>query len=232
MNVPLPPLQADRSPAGVARGAAIFHSTCEVCHRAPGSERVSGAPVTDAPTFLGSFHAANLTAHPTAGIGKYSDAELARLVRYGVNRQGHRSLMPTYAMGDADVSALLGFLRSDDPLFRDDANCIATFAPERARQGSARGLRQRRDPGATRERRSGSSGTRDQRVRTLPRGRGLRLHRLSLSGVWCEGAGRGGRLRRRLRVPGPERSARHSRATSRRTKPASRTTRATTSTAR
>jgi mono/diheme cytochrome c family protein len=125
VDAPLPPLQADRSPAGVARGAAIFHSTCEVCHRAPGSERVSGAPVTDAPAFLGSFHAANLTAHATAGIGKYSDAELARLVRYGVNRHGHRSLMPTYAMGDADVRALLGFLRSDDPLFRADA----TVAP-------------------------------------------------------------------------------------------------------
>jgi mono/diheme cytochrome c family protein len=120
-DAPLPPLQADRSPAGLARGAAIFHSTCEVCHRAPGSERVSGAPVTDAPAFLGSFHAANITAHPTAGIGSYRDAELARLVRYGVNRHGHRTLMPTYAMGDADVAALLGFLRSDDPLFRADA---------------------------------------------------------------------------------------------------------------
>ena len=116
----LPPIRADRSPAAVARGAAIFHSTCEVCHRGPGSERVSGAPVTDAPAFLGSFHAPNLTTHPQAGIGSYRDEELARLLRYGVNRHGHRSLMPTYAMGDADVAALLGFLRSDDPLFRAD----------------------------------------------------------------------------------------------------------------
>jgi mono/diheme cytochrome c family protein len=120
VEVRFPPIRADQSPAAVARGAAIFHSTCEVCHRAPGSERVSGAPLTDAPAFLGSFHAANLTAHPTAGIGDYRDEELARLVRYGVNRRGHRSLMPTYAMGDADIAALLGFLRSDDPLFRAD----------------------------------------------------------------------------------------------------------------
>ncbi|MDF2697527.1 MAG: putative diheme cytochrome c-553 [Labilithrix sp.] len=120
VDVAYPPIEADRSPAGVARGAAIFHSTCEVCHRGGGSERATGAPLTDAPAFLGTFYAANLTAHPVAGAGALADKEIARLVRYGVDRRGRRTVMPSYAMGDADVAAVLGFLRSGDPMFAAD----------------------------------------------------------------------------------------------------------------
>ncbi|HSC85809.1 MAG TPA: c-type cytochrome [Polyangiaceae bacterium] len=118
---PLPPISADGSPAALERGAALFHSTCEVCHRGPGSATASGAPVTDVPAFLGTFHAPNLTRHPQAVLASYSDAELARLIRYGIDRNEHHLLMPTYGMGDADVAALLGFLRSADPLFHPDA---------------------------------------------------------------------------------------------------------------
>lgn len=34
-QAPLPPIAADRSREARERGAAIFHSTCEVCHRGP-----------------------------------------------------------------------------------------------------------------------------------------------------------------------------------------------------
>lgn len=125
VDAPYPPIEPDRSPAGVTRGAAIFHSTCEVCHRGAGSERASGAPITDPPAFLGTFHASNLTADRSAGVGAFADREIARMIRYGLNRQGKRSLMPTYAMGDADIAAVLGFMRSNDPLFLPDA----TIAP-------------------------------------------------------------------------------------------------------
>lgn len=119
-QAPLPPLAADRSPEGVARGAAIFHSTCEVCHRRPSGQRVAGAEMTDAPAFLGTFYSANITSHPSAGVGARSDAELARAIRYGVSHDGRRLPMPTYAMGDSDVAALIGFMRSDDPMFFPD----------------------------------------------------------------------------------------------------------------
>lgn len=117
---PRPPIHADRSAAGVARGAAIFHSTCELCHRAGGSARASGAPDGDAPAFLGRFYAPNLTSDPVHGIGAVADADVARMIRYGVTRAGHRGVMPTYGMGDADIAAVVGFLRSDDPLFSPD----------------------------------------------------------------------------------------------------------------
>lgn len=116
-----PPIHADRSAEAVARGAAIFHSTCEACHRGAGGERAMGAPLTEIPEFLGTFHSANLTSHPTAGIGALDDETIARVIRFGIDRDGKRIFMPTYGMGDADVAAVLGFLRSSDPLFASDA---------------------------------------------------------------------------------------------------------------
>lgn len=120
VSAPRPPIVADTSPAAVARGAVIFHSTCEVCHRAAGAERASGAQLTEAPAFLGTFHAPNITSDPAAGIGAMADEDIARVIRFGVGVHGERRLMPTYAMGDADVAAVLGFLRSADPMFRPD----------------------------------------------------------------------------------------------------------------
>ncbi len=120
VDLPAPPIEADRSPDAVARGAVIFHSTCEACHRGAGSDRASGAPMKDPPEFLGTFHTSNLTADRSAGIGALDDATLARTIRYGIDRHGRRMPMPSYGMGDADVAAVLGFLRSNDPLFTPD----------------------------------------------------------------------------------------------------------------
>jgi mono/diheme cytochrome c family protein len=115
-----PPLHADNSPAAIKRGEGIFRGDCEACHRQGGSQQASGGKLSELPEMLGTFYAANITSHPTAGIGKATDEELARIIRYGVNREGKLSIMPPSAMGDADIQAVLGFLRSADPLFAPD----------------------------------------------------------------------------------------------------------------
>lgn len=120
IEAPYPPIRADRSPQGVARGAVIFHAVCEPCHRAPDSERAAGAYLAQIPKDLGTFYASNLTSDVAAGIGGLRDEEIARAIRYGVNRHGRISVMPGSAMGDADVAAVIGFLRSEDPLFLPD----------------------------------------------------------------------------------------------------------------
>jgi len=120
LDVPFPKITADRSPEGLARGAVIFHATCEACHRAATADRASGAPIHDAPEWLGQLHSGNITSDRAAGIGSISDAVAARMIRYGVNRSGHWAPMPAYAMSDADLAAVLGFLRGDDPLFRPE----------------------------------------------------------------------------------------------------------------
>jgi mono/diheme cytochrome c family protein len=120
-EVPYPAVAAGTGAEAIARGAAIFRASCTSCHQAPGSPRAAGAPLSDAPPWIGSFHAANLTSHGAAGIGAVEDAVLARSIRYGVDREGRWMPMPSYALSDADLGAVLAFLRSDDALLRPDA---------------------------------------------------------------------------------------------------------------
>lgn len=119
-HTPYPPLHADSSAAALQRGEALFRGACEACHRPPGAEHVIGAPMKDAPAWLGELHTANLTSHPTAGVGAAKDEELARTIRYGVSRDHRLTPMPPSSMGDKDLEAVLGFMRSSHPLFQAD----------------------------------------------------------------------------------------------------------------
>ncbi|HEX7150883.1 MAG TPA: c-type cytochrome [Thermoanaerobaculia bacterium] len=121
VDVPLPDIKADMRPEARAKGAAIFHSMCEGCHREPDSDRAAGAHMKEVPSFLGEFHSANLTHHKTAGIGGLSDGQVARQIRFAVNRHNQRTIMPSLGMSDEDLAAVIGYLRSDDPLFAPDA---------------------------------------------------------------------------------------------------------------
>lgn len=118
--VPYPEIRADTSAEGVARGRQIYEGTCDACHRPVGGERAVGQRMTDLPDALGAFYTANITQHPTAGIGQRTDAELARVIRYGVTHDNRRALMG-WAMSDADVAAVIGYLRSGAPEFEPDA---------------------------------------------------------------------------------------------------------------
>lgn len=118
-DVPTPPIRAARDPAEVARGERIFRSTCLLCHGGADG-RASGRRMDDIPAFLGTFHSANITADAAAGVGRWTDDDLARAIRFSV-RPDRRALfvMPSYrAMSDADVAAVMGFMRSGDPIFR------------------------------------------------------------------------------------------------------------------
>jgi mono/diheme cytochrome c family protein len=65
--------------------------------------------------------AANITSHPTAGIGGWSEAEIASAIRQGVARDGH-ALKPPMAFGfyagikDADLKDVIAWLRTVPPL--------------------------------------------------------------------------------------------------------------------
>ena len=65
--------------------------------------------------------AANITAHPSAGIGGWSDAEIGRAIPHGIGRDG-RALKPPMAYGyyaglkDSDLADIIAYLRTVPPL--------------------------------------------------------------------------------------------------------------------
>lgn len=110
-----PAISADRSVLGVKRGEMLFQSLCIECHGGPNG-RATGKHLPEIPAFLGTFYSANL-AHPERGVHRRSDGELARTLRSGVLPDGSFSpVMSGFTkLGDADVAAVLGYLRSKPP---------------------------------------------------------------------------------------------------------------------
>ena len=77
----------------------------------------------DAPAEFGIIRSPNITQDKTHGIGDWTDAELAYLLRTGIKKDGQ--YVPPYMaklphMADEDINAIISFLRSDDPLMQAD----------------------------------------------------------------------------------------------------------------
>lgn len=113
-RVEAPAIAAATDPDSLARGEVIFTSMCYACHADPATGAPSGRWMEDIPPFLGKFYPANITLHPETGIGKMTDAEIARMIRTGIKRDGRMGqIMPVFEkMSDADVAAVLGFMRT------------------------------------------------------------------------------------------------------------------------
>ena len=70
----------------------------------------------------GTVRASNITSHPTAGIGKWSDDEIKRALTQGIGRDG-RTFKPPMArhvyfskLTEADLTALVAWVRTLPPL--------------------------------------------------------------------------------------------------------------------
>jgi len=69
----------------------------------------------------GIVYPANLTPDPESGMGKWSDDEIIRMIRSGVDRHGKHQLSvmpwPAYArVSDVDAQAIVAYLRSLTPV--------------------------------------------------------------------------------------------------------------------
>ena len=68
---------------------------------------------------LGALYTKNLTPDPETGIGRYTDPAIARLLRWSVRPNGRavlELLMLFGDMSDADLTAIISFLRSQAPV--------------------------------------------------------------------------------------------------------------------
>lgn len=126
-EAPYPQLAASRDPAVLARGRYLAYGPahCSDCHTAPAdyasletgsSPSLSGG--AEFPIPLGTIRVPNLTPDSATGIGRRSDGDLARMLRYGVRADGRAAIpfMEFHELSDADIVALISFLRSQPPV--------------------------------------------------------------------------------------------------------------------
>jgi mono/diheme cytochrome c family protein len=112
---PLDTIVADHSAAGVAEGGRIARIIgCRGCHASDATGRVL---VENA--LLGRFAAPALARR----AADYSDAQLSRLIRHGIKRDGTAlHVMPVQAfrhLSDDDVARLIGWIRTLKPQSKD-----------------------------------------------------------------------------------------------------------------
>jgi mono/diheme cytochrome c family protein len=106
------------SPDQLARGEKLA-MLCTGCHSSTGSLPLDGSKddfLAGGPP-LGVLYAPNLT--PSGPIKDWTDAQVARAIREGVDNNGHPLvIMPSdgfHGMSDEDVYAIVAFLRSQPP---------------------------------------------------------------------------------------------------------------------
>jgi mono/diheme cytochrome c family protein len=104
----------------LARGRLLLKVMgCVDCHTPmERGQGVEGMELAGGNAFSGPFgvvYSANITSHPAAGIGAYSDEDLERVFREGRSKAGHSLwVMPwsaTMGLHEEDVSALIAALR-------------------------------------------------------------------------------------------------------------------------
>jgi mono/diheme cytochrome c family protein len=127
-DAPISAIAASRDSAVIARGRYIVYGPgrCADCHvgDADRGRFLNGEepPLTGGSgesTYIGRWSAPNLTPDETTGIGRVTDSQLARMLRYGINRSDRIAppFMDVYAnLAEDDLIAIISFLRSTPPM--------------------------------------------------------------------------------------------------------------------
>jgi mono/diheme cytochrome c family protein len=109
-------LNVQVTPERVAQGAKIAAVQCMFCHT--GSDgKLSGRLLFEMPPAFGEIHSANITQSREHGIGKWTDSEIAYLLRTGVKPDGQ--YLPVYMpkfphLSDEDLKSVIAFLHSGE----------------------------------------------------------------------------------------------------------------------
>lgn len=122
-----PKVTASSDSAVIARGKHLVYGPahCNYCHgskedmqRTLNGELVELKGGGEFILPLGIIRTPNLTSDNETGIGKLSDGEIARVLRYGVFPDGKAvfDFMPFHNMSDEDLTAVISYLRSIPPV--------------------------------------------------------------------------------------------------------------------
>lgn len=134
---PYPAVHASRDPAVIARGRYLFTAVahCTACH-APEASLADKTPQEVAAAepvgghiwdmgVIGTVRSPNITPnpapgirpYPSIGIGSWTDGEIARAIKYAVDREGHGLIFMNGlgGMDDRDLTAVISYLRTLPP---------------------------------------------------------------------------------------------------------------------
>jgi mono/diheme cytochrome c family protein len=131
-DAPLPEVRISSDPAVLARGEYLIYGPahCVECHGGSldALEKLSegvhvplsgGLRLPLGP--LGAVYSRNLTPDMETGIGRYSDGQIARMMRWAVRPDGRATvnpMMPFGEMAEDDLVAVISFLRAQPPVRR------------------------------------------------------------------------------------------------------------------
>jgi mono/diheme cytochrome c family protein len=128
-EAPFPEITASKDTAVISRGRQLVFGAahCADCHTNHNGnvdsllEAGVVVPLSGGFNFelpVGNIYSKNITPDSLTGIGKRSDQELARVLRYGVHANGTAvfNFMPFQNMSDEDLISVISFLRSQKPV--------------------------------------------------------------------------------------------------------------------
>jgi mono/diheme cytochrome c family protein len=126
-EAPYPDIHASKDSAVIARGKYLVlgPAHCAFCHGDTaklglvdqGQEvALSGGHEFKIP--IGIIRSANITSDAETGIGKLTDGEIARTLRFAVAHDGHAvpDFMPFQNVSDEDLTAIISYLRTIPPV--------------------------------------------------------------------------------------------------------------------
>lgn len=126
-TAPYPDIKASADTAVIAKGKHIMFDIahCTGCHSRANADSLiaigEDVPLTGGKLFnlpVGKIYSKNITPDIETGIGKYTDAEIARALRYAVHPDGTvvYDFMPFHNISDEDLTAIISYLRAQKPV--------------------------------------------------------------------------------------------------------------------
>jgi cytochrome c553 len=102
------------TPEQIVRGQALSDGFCSGCHSRTGTLTGGLDVAQDLPVPIGSFVTPNFT--PAGQLGRWSDGDILRAIRNGVDKDGHWLIIMSYTdagkLSDGDIRAVIAYLRS------------------------------------------------------------------------------------------------------------------------
>lgn len=126
-DAPFPHIVASADSTVIARGKQLIFGPahCADCHSKANADSLialgQDVPLTGGYLFdmpIAKIYTKNITPDSTTGIGRFTDGEIARALRYGVHPDGTAifDFMPFHNTSDEDLTAIISYLRAQKPV--------------------------------------------------------------------------------------------------------------------